>query len=200
MCEAILYIHGKGGSAEEASRYARLCAGRKVVGLDYHDEAPWIAVPEIREAFDVLAREQGSVCLLANSIGAYFAMSALGDRLVSRAFFISPVVDLEKLIVGMLSRAGIAEAELEKQGDIRTDSGEVLSWQYLSYVREHPISWDVETHVLYGEHDSLIPFGAVEAFAKEHEATLTVMPNAEHWFHTAEQMAFLDDWLTGHLE
>ena len=33
------------------------------------------------------------------------------------------------------------------------------------------------------------------AFARRHNARLTVMPGGEHWFHTAEQMHFLDDWL-----
>ncbi len=27
-------------------------------------------------------------------------------------------------------------------------------------------------------------------------AELTVMPNGEHWFHTEEQMQFLDRWIT----
>lgn len=26
-------------------------------------------------------------------------------------------------------------------------------------------------------------------------ADLTVMPGGEHWFHTPEQMQFLDDWM-----
>ena len=26
-------------------------------------------------------------------------------------------------------------------------------------------------------------------------ASLTVMPEGEHWFHTEEQMAFLDNWI-----
>ena len=35
----------------------------------------------------------------------------------------------------------------------------------------------------------------VETFAKRCGASLTVMPGGEHWFHTAEQMEFLDSWL-----
>lgn len=27
------------------------------------------------------------------------------------------------------------------------------------------------------------------------KARLTVMENGEHWFHTAEQLAFLDGWV-----
>ncbi len=32
-------------------------------------------------------------------------------------------------------------------------------------------------------------------FAKQTGAALTVMENAEHWFHTEQQMRFLDNWL-----
>jgi hypothetical protein len=32
-------------------------------------------------------------------------------------------------------------------------------------------------------------------FAEKHHAGLTVMENGEHWFHTEEQMAFLDKWI-----
>ena len=35
---------------------------------------------------------------------------------------------------------------------------------------------------------------AVTAFAEQIHATLTVMKDGEHWFHTPEQMQFLDDW------
>ena len=30
---------------------------------------------------------------------------------------------------------------------------------------------------------------------KNYEATLTVMEGGEHWFHTDEQMQFLNDWI-----
>ena len=32
-------------------------------------------------------------------------------------------------------------------------------------------------------------------FAARIGAPLTVMPGGEHWFHTPEQMAFLDAWI-----
>lgn len=70
-----------------------------------------------------------------------------------------------------------------------------LSVYSLCYVRAHPISWNVPTQILYGEHDNLTSMETVSAFAKRYHAKLTVMPGGEHWFHTAEQMRFLDDWL-----
>ena len=39
----------------------------------------------------------------------------------------------------------------------------------------------------------------VERFAAEHDAGLTVLEGGEHWFHTEEQMALLDNWVKKHL-
>ena len=36
----------------------------------------------------------------------------------------------------------------------------------------------------------------ITAFAKKTGASLTIMQNGEHWFHTGEQMMFLDKWFT----
>ena len=37
-------------------------------------------------------------------------------------------------------------------------------------------------------------------FANKHQATLTVMEGGEHWFHTEEQMVFLDNWIEKKME
>ena len=55
--------------------------------------------------------------------------------------------------------------------------------------------WNVPTCILYGEHDNLTSIETVSAFATQHHADLTVMPDGEHWFHTEEQMQFLDQWV-----
>ncbi|WP_075428464.1 alpha/beta fold hydrolase [Selenomonas sp. GACV-9] len=86
-------------------------------------------------------------------------------------------------------------AELEARGIIYTEFGEDLSWEYLSYVRSHPIKWNVPTQILYGEKDQLTSLATMQDFAEKHQAGLTVMENGEHWFHTEEQMKFLDDWM-----
>ena len=43
--------------------------------------------------------------------------------------------------------------------------------------------------------DFLTPPETMSAFAARIGAPLTVMPGGEHWFHTPEQMAFLDNWI-----
>ena len=133
--------------------------------------------------------------LVANSIGAYFALSSLDETLVDRAYFISPIVDMENLICNMMQWSNVTEQELAEKREIATNFGETLSWEYLCYVRKHPIIWNVPTCILYGEHDNLTSIETVSAFAKLHHADLTVMPGGEHWFHTEEQMQFLDHWI-----
>ena len=77
--------------------------------------------------------------MVANSIGAFFSMNAGIDSMIRKAYFISPIVDMEKLIGDMMLWANVTEAELKAKGVIRTDFGEDLSWDYLCYVRSRPI-------------------------------------------------------------
>ena len=199
MKRAILYVHGKGGSAAEADRLRAICPDFDVLGVDYRGELPWEAAPQIAAAYDEARRQYEHIILLANSIGAYFAMLALGDQAPDRALFVSPVLDMERLILDMMSWAGVSEQALREKGEIATDFGETLSWEYLSYVREHPITWQVPTEILYAGGDHLVSRQTVERFAAEHGATLTVLEGGEHWFHTEEQMALLDNWVKKHL-
>lgn len=123
-------------------------------------------------------------------------MSSLDKTLVDRALFISPIVDMERLICDMMLWAGVTVTELSEKSQIPTDFGETLSWEYLSYVRSHPVSWSVPTRILYGERDNLTSVRTVSEFAEKTGVSLTVMPGGEHWFHTDEQMRFLDAWVT----
>ena len=195
MKRAILYVHGKGGSAAEADRLRAICPDFDVLGVDYRGELPWEAAPQIAAAYDEARRQYDHIVLLANSIGAYFAMLALQGRAPDRALFVSPVLDMERLILDMMGWAGVSEQALREQGEIPTDFGEALSWAYLCYVREHPITWQVLTEILYAGGDHLVSRQTVERFAAEHGAGLTVLEGGEHWFHTEEQLAFLDGWV-----
>ena len=122
-------------------------------------------------------------------------MNAGIDSKIEKAYFISPIVDMERLITDMMAWANVTEDELKDKGIIRTSFGEDLSWDYLCYVREHPIKWNTPTAILYGSKDNLTSYKTIAAFAEKHNAKLTVMENGEHWFHTEEQMRFLDDWI-----
>lgn len=170
MKDRIIYVHGKGGSVEEAEHYRGLFPEAEVVGFDYHAQTPW----EAREEFPQFFAEQRKHCdhlvLIANSIGAFFSMSSLNDTLIDQAHFISPVVDMEKLIGNMIIWANVTEQELAEKSEI-------------------------PTRILYGEHDNLTDLETISVFAKRVGAELTIMQGGEHWFHTEQQMRFLDDWI-----
>ena len=195
MEKAVIYIHGKGGSAGEAEHYRLLFPDSEMLGFDYKAETPWDAKSEFAAYFDGISQNYDTVTVVANSIGAFFTMCAPVGRQIDRAFFISPVVDMEKLISDMMTWANVTEDELRRKGEIPTAFGETLSWDYLCYVRDNKINWDVPTHILYGERDHLTSLETVSAFAAKTGATLDVMPGGEHWFHTEEQMRFLDAWI-----
>ena len=182
----ILYIHGKGGAAAECEFYGPRFKGCDVLGLDYKTFTPWPTGAEIREEVLSLKKKYDRITIIANSIGAFFCMNADINGLIEKAYFISPVVDMEALILDMMAQANVTEAELKEKGE----TGE-LSWEYLCYVREHPLKWDAPTHIIYGENDVLTPYETVKKLAETHNAALAVMKGGEHWFHTDEQMDFI---------
>ena len=195
MKDLIVYVHGKGGSAGEAEHYKTLFPNSEVIGFDYRSQTPWEAKKEFFAFFAEKKKQCKHLILIANSIGAFFALSSLDQTLVDRAYFISPIVDMENLICNMMQWSDVTEQELAEKREIATNFGETLSWAYLCYVRKHSIIWNVPTCILYGEHDNLTSIETVSAFAAQHHADLTVMPDGEHWFHTEEQMQFLDHWV-----
>ncbi len=192
---AVLYIHGKGGSAQESEHYKSLFSDSEVFGLDYKENVPWKVCEEIKDAIADLKERFEKVVLIANSIGAFFSIHSDIEGLIERAYFISPIVDMEGLILGMMKAENVTEEELKEKGVIPTSFGEDLSWEYLQYVRNNPVKWSVQTHVLYGQNDVFTPFKVMKRFADTHNATLTVMECGEHWFHTDAQMDFLDRWI-----
>ena len=240
--EAVLYIHGKGGNAGEAEHYRQFFPGRDVYGFDYKAENPWDAKKEFTDKVVELSKKYDRIILIAVSIGAYFSMNAAIGKFIDKAFFISPIVNMEKLILDMINWAGTSESELEKRKIIPVDFGDDLSWDYLQYVRKHAIiqdrserhrvdrenmiqecgnpiveddfhgfshrncegteqlrnhkiSWDVPTEILYGSADHLQSVDTIQQFAAKEAVNVTIMEGGEHWFHTDEQMSFLDQWL-----
>ena len=191
----VLYVHGKGGSPNEAEHYKKIFPDCDVIGLDYKNFTPKENAEEIFHAVKNLKRRYGKIILVANSIGAFFAMNAGIDAEIFQAYFISPIVNMEKLIVDLMKKCNVTEGELRRKKIIPTDFGENLSWEYFSYVRKNPVNWKVPTKILYGEKDFITPLETLMEFAEKNNFEVTIMKNGEHWFHTEEQMNFLDNWL-----
>ena len=203
-----LYIHGKMGCKEEAARIAEIVCpkGYHVLSIDLpgHGErmgemecfVPWEVVPELRAVYDYATEHWKNVSLYANSIGAYFSLLAFRDVKLEKSLFVSPILDMEKLIHDMMGWACVSWEQLWEAGEISTNFGETLSLKYLTYAEEHPITkWDSPTAILYAAKDHLTARGTVVTFSRRFGCSVTVMENGEHWFHTEEQVAVLDAWL-----
>jgi len=191
----VFFAHGKGGSADEAENYRKYIPDADIYGFDYKANLPWDAKKEFSEKIGELKAEYERITVVATSLGAWFTLIAGVEDVVSRAIFISPVVNMERLILDMIGWAGTTEEELQEKKIIPVDFGDDLSWEYLTWVREHPIHWDVPTAILYGSLDNLQSLESMQSFSAQTGAELTVLEGSEHWIHTPDQLAFMDKWL-----
>lgn len=115
MRRLVIYVHGKGGSAKEAKHYQPLFAESDVIGFDYQAQNPWEAKSEFSQFFDLHSKGYESITLIANSIGAFFSMSSLAEKKISQAMFISPIVNMEKLITDMMLWSNVTEDALQRK-------------------------------------------------------------------------------------
>ncbi len=201
-----LYVHGKNGSAAEAARFARTAcpAGWQVLAVDLPEHGtrknspeklvPWVVTRELQAVYARMQPVWKRIRVYGVSIGAWFAMQALQTQTPEKALLVSPVVDMEKLILDLMQQAGVTEEQLHAAGEIPTDFGETLSWPYLCWVREHPLRWRTPTQVLYGEADELTSYAVLDRFKRATGAQLTLLADGEHWFHTKTQLAALQSW------
>lgn len=207
-----LFIHGKCGCKEEGGDFAELACSRgwQVLAVDLPGHGvrtqemenfnPWHMVPELRTVMAYARERWQHVALRANSIGAWFSMLAFGQEPLEISMFVSPILDMARLIETMMQWAGVTEAELQAKETIPTAFGETLSWQYYQYAKTHPIEqWSRQTAMLYAGRDNLTPRWEAETFAARFHWDLDIMEEGEHWFHTPEQLAVLYRWTEDHL-
>lgn len=202
-----LYIHGKQGFKEEAESFAEIVVpkGWQVLSIDLpeHGERkdeedrfnPWCVVPELKRTLQYMQQYWTKIGLRANSIGAWFAMQSFCGLEFEKSLFVSPVLDMEKLIQNMMQWAAVSEERLKAESLIPTDFGETLSWNYYEYAKAHPITeWQCRTDILYAENDQMTSRDTVTDFAERFHVTVTIMKDGEHWFHTPEQLDVLNNW------
>ena len=136
------------------------------------------------------------ISLFANSLGAYFSLLAYREEDLERAWFLSPVVDMQRMIENMMKWFQVTEDQLEKEQTVPTPAGQNLYWDYYCYVKEHPVDvWNVPTDILYGSRDDMCETDTIMKFTEDFSCRLKILPEGEHYFHTPKQLAALKEWL-----
>lgn len=157
---------------------------------------PLVCAGELSAVLDYAERRWTDIGLFAVSMGAFFSLLACRDRALSRVWFLSPVVDMERLIRDMMGWFQISEARLETEGAVPTPMGQTLYWDDLCYIRAHPVNrWPFPTDILRGSGDTLVAAETVAAFAERFSCRLRTVDGTEHWFHTPPELEALSLWL-----
>jgi pimeloyl-ACP methyl ester carboxylesterase len=152
-------------------------------------------VQDLKTVMDYGRGLSENIGVFACSIGAYFSLLAYKNVSLRQALFLSPVVDMERIIYNMMSWFGISEDKLKTEKEIVTPIGHTLYWDYFTYVKDNPIlTWNTPTAILYGAKDNTCELETVISFAERFKAALQVMEQGEHYFHTEEQLAFFKQW------
>ena len=129
-------------------------------------------------------------------MGVYFGLLAYRDLPIEQSLFLSPVVNMERIIDDLMTGFQVSEQMLKEKQEIILPIGITLYWDYYLYVKTHPIgAWNVPAGILYGRNDDLVPLDEVSAFAEENSAVLEIVENGGHYFHTEDQMVSLRNWL-----
>jgi len=210
--KAYIFVHGKNSSKEEARGFATLAAQRGFQTLSFdlpehgdrkNDPCPcdvWNGVRDLGIIGEYATGKWSSVSLIAVSLGAYLSLLAYRDYPLQSCLFVSPLLDMERLIQNMMKWSGVDEETLKEKRTIPTSIGETLDWDYYQYVKAHPVDkWDAPTAILYGSNDHLTERKVADRFATLFNANLTVLQDGEHYFQTEEQLAFLNQWLARQL-
>lgn len=156
---------------------------------------PPVCVQEVSAILDYAENRWREVSLFAVSMGAYFSLLACRGRNIRHAWFLSPVVDMERMTRDMMDWFHISETRLEQEGTIPTPMGQTLCWDDFFYIRQNPVGrWPFPTDILRGAGDALCAPETVSRFAERFHCRLLTAEGAEHWFHTPEDLKALSQW------
>lgn len=206
----IIAVHGNQSNKEDTviqifSEYA-VRNGYQVISFDLPEHGErmndnyrcvvWQCVSELKMVLTYAKTIGSSIGLFACSMGAFFGLLAYAKDDLEVAYFLSPVVDMRRMIENMMVAFQISKEQLKKVKEIATPIGQTLIWEYYQYVVQDPIMvWKTPTYILYGGKDQLCESDTIDAFVKQFGADLTIYEEGEHFFHSREQLDFFENWL-----
>lgn len=131
---AFLFVHGLCGNKEEAQRFAAVVnpLGWQVLAVDLPEHngrqdgvrlVPWEAVPELQNVRNYMKERWQTLGVRAVSLGAWLALQSFAGESVEYCLLSSPLLDMEKMIHGMMAQTGVSEERLRAEGEIPVPGG-----------------------------------------------------------------------------
>ena len=206
-----LCVHGKMSCKEEAEGIARIACekGYQTVSFDLprHGERIdslqrcdiWNGKRDLKLIADYVFTRWREARLYACSLGAFFSLHVYREYPFTKCLFQSPIVDMEHLIQKMMQWFEITEERLQREQEIDTPI-DVLSWQYLQYIRENPTDrWSIPTCILFAGKDNLQSPKIMSDFAERFHCQLTVSKFSCHPFMEDDDIPVVEEWLRNNL-
>lgn len=206
----LIEIHGNMANKEDPvndliARKA-VAAGYQVISFDLpeHGErryrnyacSPQNCISDLKAVYNYAKTIGQEISIFACSMGAYFALMAYHYFDIKQSFFLSPVVDMHKIIMGMMDGFDISEERLEQEKTITLPIGQILDWDSYHFVKTNPITfeWNSPIHILYGKQDNMCAYDDIVDFSNKYNALVTVDQEGEHYYHTPAHLDTIDQW------
>ena len=110
-----------------------------------------ICVSELSIIMNYAKEHWKEINVFACSMGAYFSLLAYQNDVVEKALFLSPVVNMERIIENMMKWFNVTPELLQKEMTIETPIGQKLHWDYLCYVKSILFIHGIQIHILCTE-------------------------------------------------
>lgn len=202
-----IYVHGKNGNKEEAESFCDIAnkKGFQVLSFDLaehgerkNEDCPnniWNGIKDLKIIANYVIKNWDNINLYSVSLGVYYSLMAYKDLPIKNCLFVSPILDMKLLIENMMLWAGIDDKILKQKETVVTNFGEILDWEYYSFVKENPIvNWKPKTNILYGMKDNMTSFDTIMEFTKRFNCQLSTQTNMEHYLHREEDIKILREW------
>jgi len=203
-----IFVHGRYSCKEEAENFAGIAEGKgyQVISFDLpeHGERKMEdykctvqnGMNDLKKIIDYVELNWKKKSLFCVSFGAYFSLMTYKNMDFEKCLFVSPILNMEKLIRNMMKWINVSEDELKDKQEIPTPFGETLSWLYFSFVKDNPVEkWENKTYILYGGKDNLTEREVADDFVKKYNCDLLVMDDAEHYFRDKKHLDIYYKWI-----
>lgn len=132
-----IFVHGKKSYKEEAEFFAKIATAKNYQVLSFdlpeHGERKnenypcdiWNGISDLNIIWNYVEKRWSNISLFANSLGAYFSLMTYHDYPLSNCLFLSPILDIERLINNMMTWFNVSEEVLKEKKQVPTSIGEV---------------------------------------------------------------------------